>query len=49
VSQIDELESRLDALTTSVLLPLQASKYVDCAALDQSGIVGYWARLNGGA
>jgi hypothetical protein len=31
---MDELEARLDALTTAVLLPLRASKHVDRTALD---------------
>jgi hypothetical protein len=34
-NRLEELEERLDALTTVILLPLRASKYVDHAALDQ--------------
>jgi hypothetical protein len=35
VSQIDELENRLDALTTAILMPLRASKHVDSQAMDK--------------
>lgn len=35
VSQINELENRLDTLTTAILLPLRASKHVDHRAMDQ--------------
>jgi hypothetical protein len=33
VSQIDELENRLDTLTTAILMPLRASKHVDQQAV----------------
>ncbi len=35
MSQTDELENRLDTLTTAILLPLRASKHVDRQAMDQ--------------
>lgn len=34
MSQIDELEARLDALTTAILPPLRASKHIDHQALN---------------
>lgn len=35
MSPIDEIEDRLDSLTTAVLLPLRASKHVDHQAVEQ--------------
>ncbi len=35
MSPIDELENRLDTLTTAILPPLRASKHVDRQAMDQ--------------
>jgi len=35
VSQLKELENRLDTLTTAILMPLRASKHVDHQAMDQ--------------
>ena len=35
MSQIDELEDRLDRLTTAILMPLRASKRVDHQAMEQ--------------
>ena len=35
VSQIDQLETRLDTLTTAILVPMRASKQVDHQALGQ--------------
>lgn len=37
MSQTDELENRLDRLTTAILIPLRASKHVDHQAMDQLG------------
>jgi len=34
VSQIDELEARLDTLTTAILVPMRMSKHIDRPALD---------------
>ncbi len=35
MSQIDELENRLDTLTTAILIPLRPFKRVDHQAMDQ--------------
>ena len=35
MSQLEELENRLDTLTTTILLPLRASKHVDHQAMNQ--------------
>jgi hypothetical protein len=37
VSQLEELENRLDTLTTAILLPLRAAKHVDHQAMNQLG------------
>ncbi len=35
MSQIDDIEARLDTLTTTILVPLRASKHIDHQALSR--------------